>query len=56
MVNVTESVETGIEKIRVKLPRNPGEEAVGVFAHDKLARFVEAAMEHQISWRLGIGK
>ena len=33
----------------MKLPRNPGKETAGVFAHDKLARLVEASKEHPIS-------
>ena len=31
------------EKIRVKLPRNPGKETFRVFAHDKLTSLVQAA-------------
>jgi len=32
----------------VELPRNPGKGTVGIFAHDKLARLVEAAKRHPI--------
>ena len=31
----------------VKLPRNPGKGTAGVFAHDELARLIEAAKEYR---------
>jgi hypothetical protein len=51
-VNVHNALGLGWISEEKKLPRNPAKETAGVFAHDKLARLVEAGKEHPI----GIGE